>query len=153
MVISSFSYCRYVTLEVTAAFFQLKIGMKIIIEHNQLSDLLCVAQVSDLYMKVNKLKVFTFILDIIFDTNRKMTLNTVHWESMLAILLHCHCFCLTCFAEMHLLTTFTFRFRLNMVPEELIKAWKNLKVYTRGWAEGNSVLSRAGKSHVLGSDI
>lgn len=71
VVIPSFSYCYYITLEVIAAFiFQLKIGMKIIIRHTQIK-LLCVAQVSDLYMKVNKRKMFTFILDIIFKTNKK----------------------------------------------------------------------------------
>ena len=44
--------------------------MKIIIEHNQQPSLLYVAQVSDFYMKVNNLKIFTFILHIVFETNR-----------------------------------------------------------------------------------
>lgn len=44
--------------------------MEVIIEHIQQIQLLCVAQVSDLDMKVNKLETSAFSLDVILETNR-----------------------------------------------------------------------------------
>lgn len=72
MAILSSSFCGLVTFEVIAAFlfFQLKVGMEISIKHTQQIKPLCIAQVSDLYMKVNKVEISTFMLDVIFETNR-----------------------------------------------------------------------------------
>lgn len=92
MVILRSGFCCHVTWEMIAALFssQLKAGMEIIMEYTQQIKLLCVARVSDLYMKVNQLGITAFILDIYSRQTEQMSVNTVHWESAWAILLHCH---------------------------------------------------------------
>lgn len=91
-VILRSGFCCHVTWEMIAALFfpQLKVGMEIIMEHTQQIKLLCVSWVSDLYMKVNQLGIIAFVLDIYSRQTERMSVNTVHWESTWAILLHCH---------------------------------------------------------------
>ena len=91
-VILRSGFCCHVTWEMIAALFssQLKAGMEIIMEYTQQIKLLCVARVSDLYMKVNQLGITAFILDIYSRQTEQMSVNTVHWESAWAILLHGH---------------------------------------------------------------
>lgn len=82
-------FCCHVTWEMIAALFSpVKVGMEIIMEHTQQIKLLCVSWVSDLYMKVNQLGIIAFVLDIYSRQTERMSVNTVHWESTRAILLH-----------------------------------------------------------------
>ena len=110
-------------------------------EHTQQIKFLCVAWVSDLIMKVNQLGITTFILDIYPRQTEQMSVNTVHWESTWAILLHCHASVWPALWSCIYWQPSPSRFRLNVVPVESIKAARNLKPSALGWDEENSVLS------------